>query len=242
MRISWAITSRWPILSPTRSVISRIWCVVLGLADAVDGTDAGHDDHVAPLQQALGGRQAHLLDVLVDRAVLLDEQVALRHVGLGLVVVVVADEVLDRIAREELAELAVQLGGQRLVGREHDRRPAQPGDHVGHGEGLARAGHAQQGLVSSGRPGCPPPAGRWPWAGRRPARRAGSSWKGEPGKLTNSPAGVAAASASTAVNSAMRGIPERNLESGAPAGIRPPGQPTSVAHSAAPCSGPRPRC
>ena len=122
--------------------------VIVGrVADAVDGADAGHDDDVAPLEQALGGAQPHLLDVLVDGAVLLDEQVALRHVGLGLVVVVVADEVLDRVAREELAELAVQLRRQRLVGGEDDGRAAEAGDDVGHREGLAGAGDAEQGLV-----------------------------------------------------------------------------------------------
>jgi hypothetical protein len=84
--------------------------------------------------------------VLVDRAVFLDEQIALRHVGFRLVVVVVADEVLHRILREELTELAVQLRGQRLVGRKHDGRATQAGDHVCHGEGLARARYAQQGL------------------------------------------------------------------------------------------------
>ena len=120
--------------------------VVLGRADAVDRAHRGDDDDVAPLEHALGRRQAHLLDVLVDRAVLLDEEVALRHVGLGLVVVVVADEVLDRVLREELAELAVELRRQRLVGREDDRRPADLGDHVGHREGLARAGDAEQRL------------------------------------------------------------------------------------------------
>ncbi len=120
--------------------------IVLRRADAVDGADAGDDEHVAAFEQALGGRQAHLLDVLVDRAVLLDEQVALRHVGLGLEVVVVADEVLDRVLREELAELAVQLRRQRLVRRKDDRRAAQPRDDVGHGEGLARAGDAEQRL------------------------------------------------------------------------------------------------
>ncbi len=120
--------------------------VVLGLADAVDGRHARDDHRVAPLQHALGGRQPHLLDVLVDRRILLDEQVALRHVGLGLVVVVVADEVLHRVLREELAELAVQLRGQRLVGREHDGRAAHLRDDVGHREGLARPRHAEQGL------------------------------------------------------------------------------------------------
>ena len=44
------------------------------------------------------------------------------QVRLGLVVVEVADEVLDRVVREELAELRVQLGRQRLVVGQHQRR------------------------------------------------------------------------------------------------------------------------
>ena len=120
--------------------------VTLGLANAVDRRHRGHDQHIAPLQNALGARQPHLLDVLVDRRVLLDEQVALRHIGLRLVIVVVADEVFDRVVREELAKLAVQLRRQRLVGRKDYRRTPQPRNHVGHREGLARAGHPQQRL------------------------------------------------------------------------------------------------
>ena len=86
--------------------------------------------------------------MLVDRAVLLDEEIALRHVGLGLVVVVVADEVLHRVLRKEFAEFAVQLRRQRLVRRKHDGRAPQPRDHVRHREGLARAGDAEQRLVA----------------------------------------------------------------------------------------------
>ena len=42
--------------------------VIVGrIADAVDARHARHDHHIAPLHQALGRRQAHLLDVLVDR-------------------------------------------------------------------------------------------------------------------------------------------------------------------------------
>jgi hypothetical protein len=121
--------------------------VFVRITDTVDGRHGGDDDHVAPLHQRLGARQAHLLDVLVDRRVLFDEQVALRHIGFRLVVVVVGDEILDRVLREELAELRVQLGGQGLVRREHDRRTAGAGDHVGHRVGLAGAGHAEQRLV-----------------------------------------------------------------------------------------------
>jgi hypothetical protein len=120
--------------------------VLGGVANAVDRRDGGDDHHVAPLEQRLGGRQAHLLDVLVDRRVLLDEEIARRHVGFGLVVVVVRDEVLDRVLREELAELGVKLRRQRLVRRQHQRRPAQARDDVRHRVGLARAGDPEQGL------------------------------------------------------------------------------------------------
>jgi hypothetical protein len=121
--------------------------VVAGIADAVDARDRGHDDRVLALEDALGRRQPHLLDVLVDRAVLLDVEVARRDVGLGLVVVVVRDEVLDRVLGEELAELRVELRGEGLVGRDHQRRAPGAGDDVGHRVGLARAGDAEQRLV-----------------------------------------------------------------------------------------------
>ena len=94
-----------------------------------------------------GGRQPQAVDLLVDRGVLLDVDVALRDVGLGLVVVVVADEIVDGVVREELLELAVELGGQGLVVRHDQRGPLLGLDDVGHGERLARAGHAHEHLV-----------------------------------------------------------------------------------------------
>ena len=118
----------------------------LGLANTVDGRHRGHDDHVASLQNALGARQAHLLNMLVNCAVFFDEQIALRHIGFRLVIVVIADEIFHRIVRKKLTKLAVQLRRQCLVVCKHNRRAAQPGNHIGHGEGLARAGDAQEGL------------------------------------------------------------------------------------------------
>ena len=121
--------------------------IVLGRAQAVDARDAGHDDHVAAADQRAGGGQPQPVDLLVDRGVFLDVDVALRDVGLGLVVVVIADEVVDGVVRKELLELAVKLGGQRLVVRHDQRGPLHGLDDVGHREGLARAGHAHQHLV-----------------------------------------------------------------------------------------------
>ena len=72
-----------------------------------------------------GGRGvAEPVDLVVDRGVLLDVEVLRRDVGLGLVVVVVADEVLDGVLGEELAELVAELRRQRLVVGDHQRRAA----------------------------------------------------------------------------------------------------------------------
>ena len=64
-----------------------------------------------------------------------------------MVVVVVRNEILDRILRKELAKLGIQLGRQRLIRRQYQRRAAAAGNHIGHGVGLARARDTQQRLV-----------------------------------------------------------------------------------------------
>ena len=68
------------------------------------------------LTRAACRREAEAVDVLVDARVLLDVDVALRDVRLRLVVVVVADEVVDGVVREE-ARLSsfVELGGEGFV-------------------------------------------------------------------------------------------------------------------------------
>ncbi len=119
--------------------------VVFGrVADAVDRRDGRDDDAIRPLEDRLGRRQPHLLDVLVDRRILLDVEVPRGHVGLGLVVVVIADEILDGVVREEFAELRIELRRKRLVRRQHERWAARPRDDVRHRVRLARAGDAQQ--------------------------------------------------------------------------------------------------
>ena len=91
---------------------------------------------------------AQLLDLFVDGGVLLDERVGLRHVGFRLIVVVIADEIDDRVMGEKLLELGGELGGERLV-RRHDERGLLHGlDGLRHRERLARPCHAEKRLIA----------------------------------------------------------------------------------------------
>ncbi len=118
--------------------------VFLRGAEPVDARHRRHHDHVAPGEQRVGRRVPQPLHLLVDRGVLLDVGVGLGDVGLGLVVVVVGDEVLHRVVGEQLAQLVGELGGQGLVGLHHEHRPLDLLGHPRNGRGLAGAGRAEQ--------------------------------------------------------------------------------------------------
>ncbi len=90
---------------------------------------------------------AQPVDLLVDRAVLLDVGVRTRNVGLGLVVVVVRDEELDAVLRQHVAQLRGELRRQGLVGFEDERRSLHLFDEPRDGRGLATAGDPLERLV-----------------------------------------------------------------------------------------------
>ena len=117
------------------------------VADAVDAADGGDDDDVAPAaEQRRGGAQSELFDFLVDGEVFLDVGVGRGDVRLGLVIVVVADEVLHEVVGEEFLELAVELSGEGLVVAQNQGGPSGLCDDVGHREGLAGPRDAEEGL------------------------------------------------------------------------------------------------
>ena len=117
------------------------------LTDAVDAGDGGNDDDVASFEKRLCCRQPELVDLLVLGHLLLDVEIVLRDVRLGLVVVVVGDEILDLVLREEIFELLVELRRQGLVVAEDEGRPVDRLDRLGDGEGLSRAGDAEEDLM-----------------------------------------------------------------------------------------------
>ena len=89
---------------------------------------------------------AQPVDVVVPGGVLLDIEIGLRDVRLGLVVVVVGDEVLDRVVGEELPELVTELRGKRLVVGDDERRLLHLLDRPRHRRRLAGAGGAEERL------------------------------------------------------------------------------------------------
>ena len=126
---------------------ATVFSSYLRRADAVDAGDRGDDEDV--LGRERGRRRvAQAVDVVVDRRVLLDVEVGLRDVGLRLVVVVVGDEVLDRVPGQELAELVAELRGERLVVGDHERRLLHLLGDPRHRRRLPGAGGAEQRLVA----------------------------------------------------------------------------------------------
>ncbi len=91
---------------------------------------------------------AELVYLVVAARVLLDVRVRARQVRLGLVVVEVADEVLDGVVREELTELGVELGREGLVVSQDEGGLLVPFYDLGNRVGLTGAGYAQQRLMA----------------------------------------------------------------------------------------------
>ena len=116
--------------------------------DAIDAGHRGDDDHIIAFQQRPRCRVAHPVDLLVDRAFLLDIGVGARDIGLRLVIVVIGDEIFHRIVGEQRLHLAIELRRQRLVRGQDQGRPLDLADHMRGGEGLARSGDAEKHLVA----------------------------------------------------------------------------------------------
>ena len=121
--------------------------IVDGIAQAVQAADGSHDNHIPPLRKSRGGRVAQPVNFLVDGGVLLNVGIRMGNIGFRLVVIVVGNKILHHIFGEKLPEFRAELGRQRLVVGQHQGRPVDLGDDLGHGVGLTGAGNTQKGLL-----------------------------------------------------------------------------------------------
>ncbi len=117
-------------------------------AEAEDARNRRHQQHVASADEIAGGRETQAIQIVISAGVFLDVNIALGNVSLGLIVVVIADEIPDGIVGKELLEFLVKLCGQRFVMGDHQRGLVDAGDGVGHRKSLAGTGDAHERLKS----------------------------------------------------------------------------------------------
>ena len=121
--------------------------VLARIAHGIDTADRRNNNDILPLAQGCCGGMAQAVDLVVDGRVLFDGGVGRSDVSLRLVVIIITDEIFHAAVREERLQLAAQLGRERLVVRDDERRHLHLLNDRGHGERLAAARNAQQDLI-----------------------------------------------------------------------------------------------
>ena len=116
-------------------------------AQAVDAAYRGYDQAIAAFEERARGREAELVQFVIDGGFFLNVQVGRGNVGFGLVEVIVRDEVLDGVVREEIFEFVIELGGQGFVVGHDERGAVQLLDHFSGCVSFAGAGYAQKDLM-----------------------------------------------------------------------------------------------
>lgn len=122
---------------------------IVGVAQTIEAGDGGDDDDVPSARhECHGGAETQLVEFLIYGQVFFYIGIGGGNVGLGLIIVVVRDEVLNGIVWEEGFELLIELGRQSLVVAEHKGWLVGLSNDIGNGESLARARDTEQGLMT----------------------------------------------------------------------------------------------
>ena len=90
---------------------------------------------------------SQLVYLIVDLGIFFYICVRRRHISLRLIIIIIADEILHRILREELSEFSVELGGQSLIVTDDKSRFLYFLYDLRHGECLAGAGYTHESLA-----------------------------------------------------------------------------------------------
>ena len=84
---------------------------------------------------------------MVYVAVFFDEKILPGDVGLGLIIIVVADEILDVILREKALKFAIKLRREGFIMRHYECWNSKPLNNICHGKCFTRAGNSEKSLV-----------------------------------------------------------------------------------------------
>ncbi len=122
--------------------------VIIGRANTINTADTGDDNRIPSSQQCRRGGVAQAVNLIINLTILFDIGVAAGHVGFRLVIVKVADEIVDFAVWKKGFELAIKLCRQRLIVCHDERRDLTILDNVGHRKRLTTPGHSQQSLFA----------------------------------------------------------------------------------------------
>ena len=120
----------------------------LDRTDTINAGHRGNDHHIIAFQQRLSCGMAHAVYLFVDLRIFFDIGIGARHIGFRLIVVIIRNEILHRVFREEAFHFTIKLRGKRLVRCQDQGWALHRLNHLGHGEGLAGTCHTQQHLVA----------------------------------------------------------------------------------------------
>ena len=94
---------------------------------------------------------AHTVNLLIHAGVFFNECIGARHIGFGLIIIIVRHEIFDGIIGKEAFKLRIELRGQCLIGRHDEGRSLRLLNDLGHSESFARPRHAEQDLIAVNR-------------------------------------------------------------------------------------------
>src|SRR6185437_11307029 len=121
--------------------------VLLRRTEAVNSRDRSDDNYILTCEERLGRGVAQAVDLGVDLRLLLYISVRVSDVRLGLVVVVIGDEVVYGVLGEKFAILLRELRSECFIMRQNKRRLIKLCYHVCDRKRLARAGDPKERLV-----------------------------------------------------------------------------------------------
>ena len=88
----------------------------------------------------------HFIDLIVDGGVFFNIGIGLGQIGLGLVIIVIADKISHRVIREKRFKLIVKLGCKSFIMSEHQGRFLHLFYDVGNSISFSGSRHPKQGL------------------------------------------------------------------------------------------------
>ena len=120
--------------------------VFLGVTQTINTGNAGNNNDILSLHQRRRGGMAQLINFIIDRGILFDIGIRTWYIRFGLIIIIIADEILHRIFGEELLQLVIKLCRKGFIVCNDQGWLLDFLNDICHGKGFAGARNPQQSL------------------------------------------------------------------------------------------------